>query len=410
MYNKTILDNQLRVVTEHLPSNTVSVGVWVDVGSRDELSNISGCAHFVEHMLFKGTSTRDANEIAKELDCLGGMSNAFTSKEATCFYGTVLGHQVDQLVAIIADLLQNSLFLKTEVEKEKQVVLQEISMVEDTPEDLIHDLLAQAIWQGHPLAKPVLGTAPTISSINSDLLSGFVKSHYSPERILIAASGNIDHEALVESVSKQFGKLSPVDAANSRLRFERVKPEQISPQMIVKKKPLEQAHLLFSTYCPPINDPTRYEIALLNVLLGGNMSSRLFQELREKQGLAYSIYSFVDAMSDSGTLAIYAGVGPKSVQKASQMINDVVKSLNETITKDEVDRARDYARTGIFLASESMEARMTRLAKSELYFERYYSLEEVDQELSNVTHERICVVAESLFETPMTSVMLGPVD
>ena len=367
VYNKTILDNQLRVVTEYIPSNTVSVGVWVDVGSRDEPTSLTGSAHFVEHMFFKGTLTRNANEIAKELDSLGGMSNAFTSKETTCLFGTVLGSQVVELVELLSDLLLRSLFSKTEFERERQVVLQEISMVDDTPEDQIHDLLAAEVWQGHPLANPVLGTSQTIARITPEDISEFVKQMFTADRIVISAAGNVLHRDFVEVVSKAFGACS--SATESPLQPTRKSPELIKPSALVKQKKLEQSHLLFSGYCPPINDPARYELALLNVLLGGNMSSRLFQELREQKGLAYSIYSFVDAMSDAGALLIYAGVGPENVQKVSGLIYDVISDLKKDITQDEVDRARNYARAGMYLSSESMEARMTRLAKNELYFE-----------------------------------------
>nr|MBF0222633.1 insulinase family protein [Desulfobulbaceae bacterium] len=407
MYNKTILDNQLRVVTEYIPSNTVSVGVWVDVGSRDESLSLNGCAHFVEHMLFKGTSSLDANEIAKELDSLGGMSNAFTSKETTCLYGTVLESHVDQLVTILADLLQHSLFSVTEFERERQVVLQEISMVDDTPEDQIHDHLAATVWRSHPLAWPVLGTAQTVSNLTAVDLIDFVKRFYTADRIVIAAAGNVEHSSFVETIAASFGELAT--AAQSPQVY-RLPPAHMSARDIVYTKTLEQAHLLFSAYCPPGNDPARYQLALLNVLLGGNMSSRLFQELREQKGLAYSIYSFVDAMSDAGTLSIYAGVGPQNIEEASTMIYDVVAGVKKNITRDEVDRARNYVRAGMYLASESMEARMTRLAKNEFYFDCYYTLEDVDAALVKTSRKDVLAVVEEVFAQPMTSVVLGPVE
>jgi predicted Zn-dependent peptidase len=404
--NKSTIDNQLRVVTEYIPANTVSIGVWVDAGSRDESAVLNGTAHFVEHMLFKGTSTRDANEIAKELDSLGGMSNAFTSKETTCFYGTVLVSQVEQFVAILSDLMLQSLFSEAEFEREKQVVLQEISMVDDTPEDQIHDLLASTVWHGHSLANPVLGTAQTVSALTSEDLSGFVRQFYTTDRIVIAAAGNIKHQAFVDIISKEFERCLP--PAETATQLCRKTPSQLAPRSVVRQKQLEQAHVLFSAYCPAINDPSRYELALLNILLGGNMSSRLFQQLREEKGLAYSIYSFVDSMIDAGTLSIYAGVGPQSVEESRAMIYDVVADLKKNINRDELLRAQNYARAGMYLASESMEARMTRLAKNEMYFDRYYSLEEVDIAFSKVTLEEIFTVANMIFEQPMTSVVLGP--
>jgi len=405
--NKSAIGNQLRVVTEYIPSNTVSVGVWVDAGSRDESPVLNGTAHFVEHMLFKGTATRDANEIAKELDSLGGMSNAFTSKETTCLYGTVLGSQVDQFVAVLSDLFLRSLFSAAEFEREKLVVLQEISMVDDTPEDQIHDLLASTVWSGHSLANPVLGTAQTVSAITAEDLSAFVKQFYTTDRIVIAAAGNVQHQDFAAIVSREFEHcLRPEENAP---RYCRKIPTRCAPGSVVWRKSLEQAHVLFSVYCPPINDPARYELALLNILLGGNMSSRLFQELREEKGLAYSIYSYVDSMTDAGTLSIYAGVAPKNIEESSAMIYETVSGLQENITRDELVRAQNYARAAMYLASESMEARMTRLAKNEMYFDRHYTLEEVDKALAKVRLEDLLVVANRIFEKPMTSVVLGPV-
>lgn len=409
MYNKTILDNQLRIVTEYIPSKTVSVGIWIDVGSRDELPALNGIAHFVEHMLFKGTSIRDANEIAIELDSLGGMSNAFTSKENTCLYGTVLGAQVEQFVRLLSDLFLNSLYAESEIERECQVVLQEISMVDDTPEDQIHDLLASYVWHGHPLSVPVLGTAQTVSEVSAEKLRGFVGDHYTADRIVISAAGDIQHHDFVDMISRQFGQCRPAPQSISTVQT-RIKPIANAPQAVVRPKAIEQAHVVFSAYTPPITDSGRYELALLNVLLGGNMSSRLFQELREQRGLAYSIYSFVDALSDCGSLSIYAGVAPQNVGEAMLMITEVVSALKKAISQDEVKRACDYACAGMYLASESTEARMSRLAKNELYLGRYFSLEEVDASLRAVAADRVRATAETIFSAPMMSVVLGPVE
>ena len=408
MYQKTVLHNGISLITERSAARTVSFGVWIDVGSRDEDQVGSGSAHFVEHMLFKGTASRDAVTIARELDRLGGQANAFTSKEHTCLYGTVLDAQLPQLVALLSDLFLFSLYPEHEIERERLVILQEIGMALDTPEDLIHDLFAGVLWDGHPLGRPVLGQPEAISTMDRERLQKFTRRGYVPERVLIAAAGNVDHDALLAMLSAM-GSLAlpstPLDAALSRST-----PIPLPARTLVYPKRLEQAHVLLGAYGPAANSESRYALALLSTILGGNMSSRLFQEVREKRGLAYSIYSFVDGMSDSGAVGIYAGVGHESVNEVMELIAAVIADLCAGgITEAELSGAQDFARAGIYLAEESMEARMMRLAKNELTLGRYIPIGEVEAALSRVGVDELTKLAGAVLAKPMSGVVLGPV-
>lgn len=409
MYQKTVLDNGIAVVTERLPARTISLGIWVNVGSRDEGPDQSGCAHFVEHMLFKGTKNLQADAIARELDRLGGMSNAFTSKEATCLYASILDSQLSLLFTLFADILLGSLFDRTEVERERMVILQELGMVEDTPDDLIHDLFAALLWGEHPLSRPVLGSPEIVGSMTRKKLVDFVRTFYRADRILVAAAGNIVHEELVELASLALSSI-PASPASEEVSVRREVPVPLPSRVVAYRKKLEQAHLVVGSYGLPTCAEERYALALLNILLGGNMSSRLFQEIREKRGLAYSIYSFIDSLSDSGTMGIYAGVAPTSLSEVMDLIQENTQGICvHGITKKELQHACDYARAGMYLAAESMESRMMRLVKNELCFGRYFSIDEIDQALSAVEIEDVLDVAARIFTTPMSGVLLGPV-
>ena len=428
MYQKTVLHNGISLITERSQSRTVSFGIWIDVGSRDEDQESCGCAHFVEHMLFKGTASRNAASIARELDRLGGQANAFTSKEYTCLYGTVLDKQLPQLVALFSDLFLSSLYPEHEVERERLVILQEIGMVQDTPEDLIHDLFAGVLWNGHPLGQPVLGQPEAIATMTRTRLQKFIGKGYSPDRVLITAAGNVDHDVLVgmlapmsafesvpaaddaDLVQHQQGlNRAPVKQGLNRVLARRV-PTPLPSKILVQSKRLEQAHILLGTYGLPANSESRYAMALLSTILGGNMSSRLFQEVREKRGLAYSIYSFVDASSDSGSVGIYAGIGHEAVNEVMELISVVIGDICAGgITSDELRGAQDFARAGIYLAEESMEARMMRLAKNELTLGRYVTIEEVESVLAQVGIDELTALAGDIFAKPLAGVILGPV-
>ncbi len=408
MYQKTVLDNSIRLVTEQLPSRLVSIGIWVDVGSRDEDAQNNGSAHFTEHMLFKGTRLRSAQQISKELDMLGGMSNAFTSTEHTCYYITVLDDRLHEAVDLLADIFLNSVFDPEEIEREKQVILQEIAMVEDTPDDRVHELFSSLFWQGHGLANPVLGSAKVVTGLDHRSLTEYVRANYRPDRLVISAAGNVDHQTFVDLCQERFGQISPVDARP----LERVPPrvENRAVRQIVKR-PLEQAHMLMGTIGLPNNSVDRYKLLLLNTILGGNMSSRLFQEIREKRGLAYSIFSYLSSNSDCGYTAIYLGVDPKFLSEAVGLIQDELGKLrSEGITKAELTGAIEYANSGIYLAAENMEVRMTSLAKNEFSFGRYLSIEELTGAIGAVRVEGVNELAQKLFANDnLPLCVIGPV-
>ena len=404
-YQKTVLANGIRIVTEKIPSRTVSAGIWVNVGARDEQPHNNGSAHFVEHMLFKGTASRTPQEIAQEFDTLGGMSNAFTSGETTSYYATVLDDQVERLVGLLGDIFQHSLFAEEEVVREREVVLQEISMVEDTPDDRIHELFTGNLWGPHPLGYTVLGPREIVAGLDSAGLREYMRREYTPERIIIAASGNVEHERFCHLWEKQLGGMS-----GSNKGVGRQPPAVLAPVRKLYKKKLEQAHLVLGTYGLPLVAPERYALYLLHVLLGGNMSSRLFQEVREKAGLAYSIYSYLSSFTDSGYLGVYLGVDPAVVNKALALVAREIKGLRQSkVSKSKLAGAKDYAKAGIFLSAENMESRMTRIARNELTFGRYVPFDEVAAGFDQVRLEDISALAAQLFSRPLAATVLGPV-
>lgn len=395
MYNKTVLDNGIRVITEKLPhSRVASVGVWIDVGSRDEHDLNSGSAHFVEHMLFKGTAKRTARQIARELDVLGGAANAFTSRENTCLHATVLDSNLPKVVDLFADLLSNSLFADDEIERERQVILQEINMVEDVPDDHIHDLFAALLWGKHPLGRTILGVQKIVAAMDSRKLQDYVSRYYVADRIVIAAAGNVDHDDFVSLWQDAFATFG-----NKKNDIQkRSKPAVLAAHRKIYSKPLEQVHMLLGTYGLCMVDEARFAYLLLNVLLGGNMSSRLFQEVREKRGLAYSIYSYMASYSDCGYLAIYLGVDRDSVDESIKVIDHEINKLQDMLVSEmELSNAKDFVKSGLFLSMENMEVIMTRIARNEMYFGKYIPLEEVVESIDLVERQDIKKLAGDIF-------------
>jgi predicted Zn-dependent peptidase len=407
MFNKTVLSNGIRIITESLPhSKVVSVGVWIDVGSRDEHDLNSGSAHFVEHMLFKGTGKRSAQEIAREFDVLGGSANAFTSRENTCLHATVMDSNLSVLVDLFRDLLANSLFADKEIERERQVILQEIHMVEDVPDDHIHDLFAPLLWGMHPLGKTILGSHEIVAAMDTRKLREYVQKYYTTDKIVVAAAGNVDHDAFVALWQKAFDKFGQT----SDPALTRNEPLLLPASREIYVKPLEQVHIMLGTYGLSIIDADRFGYLLLNVLLGGNMSSRLFQEIREKRGLAYSIYSYIAPYSDSGYLAIYLGVDRKSVSESLALIAHEIGVLQETpVSETELVNAKDFVKSGLFLSMENMEAIMTRIARNEMYFGKYIPMAEVIDSIDRVTGEDILRLGSMIFgRQELTLAGLGP--
>jgi predicted Zn-dependent peptidase len=407
MVRKTVLSNGVRILTESLPqAYSVSVGIWVDTGSRDERAEEHGISHFIEHMIFKGTQRRTALDIAREMDALGGLSNAFTSKEQTCYYTRVLEKHLPQALDILLDIFLHSQFDPQELERERQVILQEIGMVEDTPDEYIHVLLNEAAYDGDPLARDILGTPQTIQAIDRGKIFDYLERTYTADKIVVAAAGPVDHDAFVNLTAPALNALPP--CPDSR---ERTDPLLHHRSQGVAKE-LEQVHLAWAAPAPADNDPRRYTAALFNVVMGGNMSSRLFQEVREKRGLAYSIYSFHSPYRRTGLWGICTAVAPEKVDQALEVIGGELRRVKtEGLSLKELEAAKEYARGGLLLGAESTENRMNRIAKNELIFGRELPLEEVLAAVSKVTVADVLSLAEEILQGDRCClVSLGPVD
>jgi predicted Zn-dependent peptidase len=402
--HKSTLSNGVRVLTEPMPQMvSATIGIWVENGSRYEETQQNGVSHFIEHLLFKGTTRRSAAQIAEEIDAVGGVLNAFTGKEYTCYYAKVLGDDVKMSLELLADIFLESIFAPEEIDRERQVVLQEISQAEDTPDDFIHDLFNLHFWQGHPLSLPICGSIETVNAIDRELMVSFMADRYRAERVLIAAAGAVDHERLVDDCERLFGSI-PGDSKNATIEAPR---ERV--MVLNHPKKLEQAHLCIGG--PGLSQvaPLRYAAYLLNTALGGGMSSRLFQEVREKRGRVYSIYSFLSAFLDCGYFGIYAGTSPDWVDEVIEVsLNEVAKVAREGLRNDELARAKSQLKGNMLLGMESTDSRMNRLARNEIYFRRDIPLEEIAVEIESVSNEQVIELASSCFKPDrMGLVMLG---
>ncbi|MBI5968361.1 MAG: insulinase family protein [Deltaproteobacteria bacterium] len=406
MIGKTTLENGILVITEEIPHvHSISVGIWIKAGSRDERRGENGISHFIEHMLFKGTKRRSAHQIAKEIDAVGGVLNAFTSKEYSSFYAKILAEHLPLALDLLFDLFLNSLFSAEEIEKERQVIVQEINMIEDTPDEYIHDLFSQSFWPRHPLGFPIFGRLETISRMNRTKLMEFFHQHYLDALPIIVAAGNLKHESLLRPVQETLGRIKP------RGKKRKTSPPCPHPHILVKNKKLEQVHLLLGTQGPSAIHPQRYAFSLLNTILGGGMSSRLFQEIREKRGLAYSVYSFLSSFMDSGMLGVYVGTGDSTLSRVLQLILREMKKLaGDSLRPKELRAAKEQLKGNLLLSLESVESRMGRLAKNELYFNRFVSTEEIIEGIEKVRAEEICALAHKTFQSDSLSLtVLGHV-
>ncbi|HET6464885.1 MAG TPA: pitrilysin family protein [Nitrospiria bacterium] len=409
-FHKVVLDNGIRVVMEEIPSvKSASVGIWVEVGSRDETETEAGLAHFVEHMFFKGTLRRSAQEIAQEMDGLGGELNAFTSRETTAFYANVIEEHLPKAVDLLADLFRHSVFPSVEIEREKRVVLEEINMVEDDPEDLIYDLHTANVWRGNPIGRPILGDVKVIRSIARRQIRDFLSRRYRPERMVISVAGRFHRSALIKQLNRLFRTFDPRPERPGLGVFRR--PPVANGRLFLRPKKLEQAHLCLGLPGLPLTHRDRYGIYALSLLLGGGMSSRLFQEIREKRGLVYSIYSHHVGFQDAGMLTVYAASSPKAVRQVVQLTLRELRRLRERgVHRDELLRAVNQMKGGILLSLESTNSRMSRLAKDEIYFGRYFSLEETLREINRVSKRQVERLSDRLFEPRQLSLtVLGPI-
>lgn len=406
MYKKVILDNGIRVVTERIPSvKSVSIGIWVNVGSRDEEGTEHGLSHFLEHMFFKGTRRKSAKELAQEMDYLGGEMNAFTSRETTTFYTKVLDDHLPKAIDILFDVFHHSVFDPAEIKKEKKVVLEEIKMVEDDPEELLNDFYLEQVWKKNPLGRSILGTLDTVSSLKREDILYFLQKYYHPSQIVISVAGNFNATSLFKRLNRSFGKY---------MNKQHFIPERTPPQMetgvFSKKKNLEQLHLCLGISGVSQTDKSRHALYVLNTVLGGSVSSRLFQEVREKRGLVYSIYSYPSFYQDTGLFTIYAGTSVKTAPKVIQIILKELKKLkNEGLTAQDLKKAKDHLKGSMMLGMESTSSRMGQLAKDELNFGRHISMEEVLSDIDAVTKDSVSQITNQLFDPSHYSLTtLGP--
>jgi len=407
LYQKTVLQNGIRVVTEKIPYvHSVSTGIWVCAGSRDEGQQERGISHFIEHMLFKGTQRRSALDIAKELDAVGGFANAFTSKEHVCFHAKVLDAHLPLVVDVLTDIFLNSVFAPQEIEREQQVILQEIRMIEDTPDEYVHILFQERLWKDNPLGLPIYGSVDTVEGIDRESILRYVSTTFDPKRIVIAAAGNLEHQRFIDLVAPSMERLRP---SSNRIRRETPNSHHL---VHVISRDLEQVHLCLGMKGTSQVDERRFACHLLNVILGSSMSSRLFQEIRERRGLAYSVYSFTNSHEDTGLMGVYAGVSPENVQETLDVILDQLALLTrDPIPPQELAASKEYLKGSMYLNAESTDARMNRLAKNEFLFGRQVSFEEVEQKIYEVSAEEV----QAWFQTvcrpgEFTAVLLGPVD
>ena len=392
MHEKIVLPNGVRVLIEKVPYvRSVAAGIWVGNGSRNETAAENGASHFIEHMAFKGTDKYTAAQLASEMDGIGGQINAFTTKECTCFYGHVLDTHLGKLLELLSDMLLNSKFSDEDIINERGVIYEEIDMYEDSPEDLVTEMLFEKVYSSSPLGFPILGTKESLKPMNHESLTGYMKGHYSPDRIVVSVSGNFSDEN-IEYIKERFSAIPAVKAPD-------VLPASYTESFITKEKQIEQNHICFAFPGIALLDKRRYELQILTTILGGGMSSRLFQTIREKYGLCYTVYSFNSSHSDVGALGIYTALSDEAEKKAIEMIIDEIKKFKDDgITSDELERAREQAKSNILMGLESTSTRMSRLGKNELTFGFVKSVEETVEAYDNVTVSDVITLSRELMD------------
>jgi predicted Zn-dependent peptidase len=407
MIVREVLGNGLRLLTESMPHvRSISVGVWLTRGSRHEPEECGGIAHFVEHMLFKGTATRSAEDIAQEIDSIGGQLDAFTAKEYASYYIKVLDEHLPRALDVLSDIVLHPALDAGDIEREKKVILEEIKMVEDTPDDLVHELFTQSFWEGHPLARPILGTRETVESLTQQALRDYFRRVYTANNFVISAVGNLEHGRVRELVEKVFADLVPTgDVAAERV-------PRVTPQFAVRNKDLEQSHICLGTTSYSQSHEDRYVSYVLNTLLGGSMSSRLFQNVREKRGLAYAVFSGLSAYRDAGALTIYAGCASEAVGEVIDLTVEELRGIKKTPAPEaELRRAKDHLKGSLMLSLENTASRMSHLARQEIYFDRQFGLDETLEGVERVKAEDLQRVAADLFsDGALAGTVLGPLD
>jgi predicted Zn-dependent peptidase len=407
MITRETLDNGVRLVTEAMPHvRSVSIGLWLTRGSRHEPGELGGIAHFVEHMLFKGTETRSAQDIAQSIDSVGGQFDAFTSKEYAGYYIKVLDEHLPVALELLADVVLRPALAVDDIEREKRVILEEIKMVEDTPDDLVHEIFTEAFWEGHPLGRPILGLPDTVSALDRQALRRYFDEAYVAENFIVAAAGNLEHARIRDLVTAAFG--------TARHRGPRADeaPPQTRSRLTLRRKELEQCHVCLGTPAYPQSHEGRYTLYVLNTLLGGSMSSRLFQNIRERRGLVYAIFSGLNAFRDAGMFNVYAGCAAETVREVIDLtIQEMRAVATERVPDDELRRAKDHLKGNLMLSLESTSSRMTHLARQDLYFDRFYTLDETLDSIEAVSGEDVLRVASQLFaEGAVALALLGPTE
>ena len=401
----TTLSNGVRIITEKMAHvRSVSMGVWIGTGSRCESTQENGISHFIEHMVFKGTKKRSAEEIARSVDSIGGGLDAFTSKEMVSYNTKVLDEHLPLAFDVLADLVRNPLFREEDIEKEKGVILEELKMEVDNPEYLLHEIFSSNFWKDHPLGKPILGTKDTVRKFDREMIHEYYRRYYSPSNILITAAGNLDHDRLVELARERFEDLR-VNGTVSQGRI----PVPHARLVFRNKSSLEQTHLYMGVPAYAFPHEMRFPCYALNTVLGGGMSSRLFQNIREKQGLAYAVYSELSMFRDAGCMAIYAGT---SVESAGKVIESILKEFRELkenpVPADELRRAKDHLKGSFMLSLESTSSRMGNLARQEMYFKKFFTLDEMLRSIEDITADQVQRIAQEFFDPKnITLTMLG---
>ncbi|GAA3061700.1 putative Zn-dependent peptidase [Actinokineospora globicatena] len=408
---RTLLPGGLRVITERVPGvRSASVGIWVQVGSRDEPGSVAGAAHYLEHLLFKGTARRSAAQIAEEIDAVGGELNAFTAKEHTCYYAHVLDEDLPLAIDLVSDVVFDAVCAEADVETERGVVLEEIAMRDDDPEDLLHDAFCTALMADHPLGRPVLGTEQSITAMSRTALNGFYRRRYTMPRMVLAVAGNVNHKSVLTLVRKALrdrmtGEKPPVAPRAGRARL------GSAPRLVLHTDDTEQAHMMLGVRALDRHDERRFTLSVLNAALGGGMSSRLFQEVREKRGLAYQVYSSVAAYADTGHLSIYTGCQPDRLGEVAGVVREVLREVaRDGLTDVEVARAKGNLRGGLVLGLEDTSSRMSRIGKGELAYGDYLTVEQTLDRYAAVTAADVALLARELLTRPLAAAVVGPYD
>jgi predicted Zn-dependent peptidase len=410
---RTVLPSGLRILTEAIPTvRSVSVGVWVGVGSRDETASQSGCSHFLEHLLFKGTKRRSALDISATIEAVGGETNAFTTKEYTCYYARVLDADLALAVDVMCDLVANSVLAEADIETERGVILEEIAMRDDEPADEVHDLFASLMYGDHPLARLISGTVETVTPMRRQKILSFYRKRYTPSNIVISVAGNLDHAKVVKFVRDAVDG-TPLDSAQPAAKHpsERHALPPAAERTAVEVKDTEQAHVVIGTLGMSRDDPRRFAMGVLNSSLGGGMSSRLFQEIREKRGLAYSVYSYTHSYAETGLFAVYAGCAPGKVEEVLSLVRlELAAVAAEGLTPAEVLRGKGMLKGSLVLGLEDTGSRMTRLGKGELLHDELLSVDELLAAVDAVTVQDVSAVAREILGGPLSLAVVGPFD